>query len=76
METRQILETIQMISEERLDIRTITMGISLFDCIDSDGEKARQKSTIRLRRAPKTWLKLPMKFNLSTAFQSSTNGFR
>lgn len=43
METRQILETIQMISEERLDIRTITMGISLFDCIDSDGEKARQK---------------------------------
>ncbi|EHO53618.1 PFL family protein [Lentilactobacillus kisonensis] len=32
-----------MISEEKLDIRTITMGISLFDCIDSDGEKARQK---------------------------------
>ncbi len=44
METRQIQETIQMISEERLDIRTITMGISLFDCIDSDGAKARQKN--------------------------------
>ncbi|KRL20500.1 PFL family protein [Lentilactobacillus kisonensis] len=43
METKQILDTIQMISEEKLDIRTITMGISLFDCIDSDGEKARQK---------------------------------
>ncbi len=34
METKQILDTIQMISEEKLDIRTITMGISLFDCID------------------------------------------
>nr|WP_040470840.1 PFL family protein [Lentilactobacillus kisonensis] len=43
MGTKQILDTIQMISEEKLDIRTITMGISLFDCIDSDGEKARQK---------------------------------
>lgn len=46
METKQILETIQMISEEKLDIRTITMGISLFDCIDGDGQKARQKFMI------------------------------
>lgn len=38
-----ILETIQMIAEEKLDIRTITMGISLLDCADSDGEKAREK---------------------------------
>ena len=43
METKQILETIKMIEEEKLDIRTITMGISLLDCIDSNGEKARQK---------------------------------
>ena len=40
MDTAQILETIKMISEENLDIRTITMGISLLDCIDSDSEKA------------------------------------
>lgn len=31
-----ILETIKMIQEENLDIRTITMGISLLDCADSD----------------------------------------
>jgi len=43
MEAKAILETIQMVAEENLDIRTITMGISLFDCIDSDGVKARQK---------------------------------
>jgi len=40
---KKILETINMIEKENLDIRTITMGISLLDCIDSDGEKARKK---------------------------------
>ena len=35
-----ILETIRMIQDECLDIRTITMGISLLDCIDSDIDKA------------------------------------
>lgn len=36
--TADILETINMIRQENLDIRTITMGISLFDCV-SDDEK-------------------------------------
>ncbi|GAA3612150.1 PFL family protein [Secundilactobacillus similis DSM 23365 = JCM 2765] len=58
METRQILETIQMISEERLDIRTITMGISLFDCIDSDGEKARQKIYDKITTSAKDLVKV------------------
>ena len=38
-----ILETIRMIEEQKLDIRTVTMGISLLDCADSDGEVARRK---------------------------------
>ncbi len=38
-----ILETITMIQDENLDIRTITMGISLLDCADSDIEKSCQK---------------------------------
>ncbi len=38
-----ILETIRMIQDECLDIRTITMGISLLDCIDSDIDKACEK---------------------------------
>lgn len=38
-----INETIKMIDEENLDIRTITMGISLLDCMDSDIEKSCQK---------------------------------
>ncbi len=36
LNARDILETITMIQEENLDIRTITMGISLLDCCDSD----------------------------------------
>lgn len=39
----RILETIRMIDEDRLDIRTVTMGISLLDCIDADGAAARRK---------------------------------
>ena len=35
-----ILETIRMIDEECLDIRTVTMGISLLDCADTDIDKA------------------------------------
>ena len=38
-----ILETIRMIQDECLDIRTITMGISLLDCIDSDIDVACKK---------------------------------
>ena len=43
MNSNNILETIKMIEEEKLDIRTITMGISLLDCTDSDGDRAREK---------------------------------
>ena len=38
-----ILETIHMIDEENLDIRTITMGISLLDCADSDPVRACER---------------------------------
>lgn len=40
---REIIETIRMIESENFDIRTITMGISLKDCSDSDGKSARRK---------------------------------
>lgn len=37
------METIKMIEKDKLDIRTITMGISLLDCCDSSGKEARRK---------------------------------
>lgn len=36
LNTTDILETIQMIREENLDVRTVTMGISLLDCVSDD----------------------------------------
>ena len=41
--TFDILETIHMIQDECLDIRTTTMGISLLDCADSDIDKSCAK---------------------------------
>lgn len=43
LNTYDVLETIRMIQEECLDIRTITMGISLLDCIDADIDRACEK---------------------------------
>lgn len=43
MERSKILETIRMLDQEKLDIRTVTMGISLLDCIDSDVNRAVEK---------------------------------
>ena len=43
LNTSDILETIRMIREENLDIRTITMGISLFDCISDDPARLEAK---------------------------------
>ena len=36
MNSSEILQTIQMIDQQHLDVRTVTMGISLLDCADSD----------------------------------------
>ena len=39
----EVNDTNQMIEKENLDVRTITMGISLLDCIDSDVEVLNEK---------------------------------
>ena len=41
--SNEIMETIKMIQEENLDVRTITMGISLIDCMDTDIDKSCEK---------------------------------
>ncbi len=47
---RDIMETVNMIAEENLDIRTITMGISLLDCADSDAKTACDKIYEKITR--------------------------
>ncbi|MFZ2476640.1 MAG: DUF711 family protein, partial [Lactococcus raffinolactis] len=58
MKQNQILETIRMIEEENLDIRTITMGISLLDCIDSDIDRACEKIYQKITTKAKDLVKI------------------
>ncbi len=39
LHTTEILQTLRMIDQEKLDVRTITMGISLFDCVCDDARR-------------------------------------
>ena len=47
---KEILSTIEMIDQQHLDIRTITMGISLLDCADPDPKAACQKIYDKITR--------------------------
>ncbi|WP_276934705.1 PFL family protein [Faecalibaculum rodentium] len=53
MQVSEIQETIKMIDEECLDIRTITMGISLLDCIDPDIDTSCRKCEEKICRLAK-----------------------
>lgn len=53
----EIMETIKMIDEEYLDVRTITMGISLLDCADSDIDKSCAKIYEKITRVAKDLVK-------------------
>ncbi len=46
----EVIETQQMISEENLDVRTITLGISLLDCMDADLKKLNEKVYNKITR--------------------------
>ena len=43
LETRDILETINMIDNENLDVRTITLGINLLDCASENLDEVNEK---------------------------------
>ncbi len=49
----EILETIEMIDQQHLDVRTVTMGISLLDCCDSSAEAACRKIYGKITRSAK-----------------------
>ena len=53
LNTNDIFETINMIREECLDIRTITMGISLYDCVSEDENRLCDKIYDKITRCAK-----------------------
>ena len=53
----EVTETNQMIAEKNLDVRTITLGISLMDCIDSDLDKLNEKIYNKITKTAKDLVK-------------------
>jgi len=57
MNNLDIIETIKMIGDQHLDIRTITMGISLLDCADGDMSKALVKIYDKITKSAENLVK-------------------
>ena len=64
----EVAETNEMIAKENLDVRTITLGISLLDCIDSDlakvNERVYQKITTTAKDLVKTGEAIEKEFGI------------
>ena len=54
----EVIETNEMIEKENLDVRTITMGISLLDCIDSDLDRLNDKIYHKIYDATKDLVRI------------------
>lgn len=67
---KDIMETITMIQEEHLDIRTITMGISLLDCCDTDIDKSCEKVYEKIAVWPATLFRQGKRSKRNTVFPS------
>ena len=57
MNNLEILETLKMIGDQHLDIRTITMGISLLDCADSDMKRSLVRIYDKITKAAENLVK-------------------
>lgn len=57
LDSKEILETVGMIQEQRLDIRTITLGISLLDCGDSKPSVVQRKVYDRVTKLAQNLVK-------------------
>ncbi len=50
MKTEDIMTTLRMVQEENLDVRTVTLGISLLDCCDPDIDRLCRKVALKVNR--------------------------
>ena len=57
-QTHEILDTLRMIDQEKLDVRTITMGISLFNCVCDDEKKLAQRVYDRITKQAENLVKV------------------
>ena len=61
-QTEEVLETFRMIKDEHLDVRTVTMGMSLLDCADPNPKRMCAKIRAKIKkRAGKLCAKAKMR---------------
>lgn len=53
IQNNEILETVRMVSDQHFDVRTITIGIDLHDCIDTDIKRLNEKIYAKITRVGK-----------------------
>ena len=71
----EVIETNHMIEKENLDVRTITIGISLLDCIDSDLDKLNENIYNKITTVAKDLVKTGQemcKYNLTEDYSDMT----
>lgn len=55
IQSGEILETVKMVADQHFDVRTITIGIDLHDCISTDINVLNQTFTTKLPLSVKIW---------------------
>ena len=66
IQNNEILETVRMVSDQHFDVRTITIGIDLHDCIDTDINRLNEKIFAKITRVGKDLVRTATE--LSTKF--------
>lgn len=71
----EVLETNNMIEKENLDVRTITIGISLLECIDSDLDALNEKIYNRITTVQRSLFRPDRQLRGSMESRSLTREF-
>ena len=72
----EILETITMVRTEQLDIRTITVGISLLDCVSDNPDTLCRNVYEKIERVARNLRRVSQRFPRNSACRSSITGSR
>lgn len=65
----EILETVRMLDTQHLDVRTVTLALSLWDCIDSDPKKCAQKVRDKIAKKGENLVKVCDKLSATYGVQ-------
>ena len=72
----EVLETNQMIEKENLDVRTITLGISLLDCADNNLDELNRKIYNKITQVAANLVETGQEIEKNTVFQSSIKEYQ